>query len=178
VNVQSVQMFVALLAVAAILGTVVLLLSHLLAGRVALADAILDQVRDAGLWLVFTLTGTSMLGSLYFSEVAHYAPCKLCWYQRIAMYSLAIVFLVAAIRKDKAIAPYGITLAAIGSAISVYHYLVEWFPTLESNVCAVDVPCTTVWFRRFGFVSLPFMALCAFVSSIVVLITLMRSPHH
>jgi len=178
VNVQSVQMFVALLAIAAILGTLVLLVAHALTGRVALADAILDQVRESALWLVFTLTGTSMLGSLYFSEVAHYAPCKLCWYQRIAMYSLAIIFLVAAIRKDKHIAPYGITLATIGAAISIYHYLVEWFPTLESNVCAIDVPCTTVWFRRFGFVSLPFMALCAFVSSIVVLITLMRSPRH
>jgi hypothetical protein len=48
---------------------------------------------------------------------------------------------------------------------------VEWYPTLESNVCAIDVPCTTIWFREFGFVTLPFMALCGFVSIIILLST-------
>ena len=77
---------------------------------------------------------------------------------------------VALIRRTRDAVPYVITLALIGVAVSTYHYLVEWYPTLESNVCSVDVPCTTVWFREFGFVSLPFMALIGFVTIVTVLV--------
>ena len=84
--------------------------------------------------------------------------------------------LVAIVRKNKVAArqevtPYAVSLAAVGAVISLYHYLLEWNPTWESNVCAIDVPCTTIWFRRFGFVSLPFMALCGFVSVVILLCT-------
>lgn len=122
--------------------------------------------------LAWMVAATCMVGSLYFSESANYEPCKLCWYQRVCMYSIAIVLLVALIRRTRDIVPYVIILASIGTAVSVYHYLVEWYPTLESDVCSVSVPCTTVWFRRAGFVSLPFMALTGFVT----ILTLLAAP--
>ena len=89
---------------------------------------------------------------------------------------LAAIFGLALVRKNKVAArqevtPYAVSLAAVGAVISLYHYLLEWNPTWESNVCAIDVPCTTIWFRRFGFVSLPFMALCGFVSVVILLCT-------
>lgn len=131
-----------------------------------------------------------MFGSLWFSEAANYNPCKLCWYQRIAMYSLAVLLGVALVRRwwaarragdvsasQREITPYAIVLAALGSVVSTYHYLLEWNPTWESNVCSLDVPCTTIWFREFGFVSLSFMALCAYVSVIILLSTTYRSSH-
>jgi disulfide bond formation protein DsbB len=112
-----------------------------------------------------------MGGSLYFSEVADYVPCTLCWYQRIAMYPLAVVLLVAALRRDRAVRWYVGPIAAIGALISTYHYLVEWFPSLEGEgVCAVSVPCTTPWFRQFGFVTLSFMALCGFAAILVLIV--------
>ena len=120
--------------------------------------------------LAWMVAATCMVGSLYFSEAANYEPCKLCWYQRVCMYSIAIVLLVALIRRTRDIAPYVITLACIGTVISIYHYLVEWYPTLESDVCSLTVPCTTVWFRRAGFVSLPFMALTGFVTILSLLV--------
>jgi disulfide bond formation protein DsbB len=85
-----------------------------------------------------------------------------------------VILLVALVRKNKVAArhevtPYAVSLAAVGAVISLYHYLLEWNPTWESNVCAIDVPCTTIWFRSFGFVSLPFMALCGFVSVVILL---------
>jgi len=163
------QTFSALLAVAAMCGSVVLLACLTVARGTGFAGSVLAAVRDnaAALWLL--LAGTAMAGSLWFSEVADYAPCKLCWYQRIAMYSIAIVSLVALVRREaRVIAPYVLTLALVGLGISSYHYLLEWYPTLESGVCSVDVPCTTIWFRTFGFVTLPFMAGVAFVSTALV----------
>jgi hypothetical protein len=48
--------------------------------------------------------------------------------------------------------------------------LVESWPELESEgVCSMVVPCDFVWFRRLGFVTLPFMALCGFLAVIVLL---------
>lgn len=123
----------------------------------ALEDLRVDLERF-GVPLAFAVAATAMLGSLYFSEVAHFVPCALCWYQRIAMYSLAIILLVATIRGDRNIRVYGITLALVGLAVSTYHYLVEWYPTLETDVCSTGLSCSIVWFRSMGFMSLAYMA--------------------
>lgn len=162
---NAMQTFTALLALLALAGSFVFACARL-SGRLT----IVDVVRPHALWWAFVVAASSMLGSLYFSEVADYAPCKLCWYQRVAMYSLAIILLVAAIRRDRSVVPYAVPLAVIGLLVSTYHYLVEWFPTLETNVCSTDVPCTTVWFRTFGFVSLAFMAFCGFTAVVTVLL--------
>ena len=55
---------------------------------------------------------TAMVGSLYLSEGAHLPPCRLCWYQRIAMYSLAVILVVAVVRRDWNVRPYALTLGA------------------------------------------------------------------
>ena len=87
---------------------------------------------------------------------------------------LAVLLLIAAARRDHTIRRYAVPLAAIGAAISAYHYLIEWRPSLGTGTCDITAPCTVPWFRQFGFVSLPFMALCGFVA-IVALLTLDRS---
>jgi disulfide bond formation protein DsbB len=111
----------------------------------------------------------AMLGSLYFSEIAHYQPCTLCWYQRIAMYPLVLILGIAAWRRDLGVRVYAIPLAAVGAVISAYHYLLEWFPALDTGACTIGIPCTQVWFRQFGFVSLPLLALIAFLLVIAFL---------
>ena len=171
---ETVQIFSAILGLATLSAAVVTLVSLCVEKSKGWAQAWLLQIRSGALWLMCAVTGASMLGSLYFSEVVHYNPCKLCWYQRIVMYALAVIFLIAALRRDKAIARYSIVLASIGIVISTYHYLLEWFPTLESNVCSIDVPCTTIWFREFGFVTLSFMAGSAFIFVVSASLALMR----
>ena len=78
-----------------------------------------------------------MGGSLYYSEVAHYTPCALCWYQRIAMYPLVLLLGIAAFRRDIGIRLYAIPLAAIGAVISAYHYLLEWGIDVSRGACVV-----------------------------------------
>ena len=175
------QTFSALLAVGALVGSVVLAVG--LVFRPAVLDDVVLLARSSAARFVLLLAGVSMLGSLYFSEIAHYAPCKLCWYQRICMYSIAVLALVAVVRREsaarvRALAPYVLTLSLLGLCISTYHYLLEWFPQLESNVCSIDVPCTTVWFRKLGFVTLPGMAWAAFLGVALVMIAVLRAPAH
>jgi disulfide bond formation protein DsbB len=111
----------------------------------------------------------AMVGSLYLSEGAHFLPCALCWYQRIAMYSLAVLLTVAVVRRRTDVGVYAIPLATIGAAISSYHILVERFPRLESGVCKSTTPCTVIWTRRLGYLTIPTMALTAFVAIITLL---------
>jgi len=166
---QQAELFFSILTVAVIVGTFVLTLAALLAPFNPVLSRLVDSVRPFSLRLAATVAATCMAGSLYFSEVAGFLPCTLCWYQRIAMYSLAVVLTVAAIRRDTAIRWYALPLAGIGFAIATYHWLLERFPSIDAGACSASVPCEFVWFERFGFVTLPFMAMTGFAAVITLL---------
>ena len=166
---ETVQMFSALLATLAALGALVVFIAVFLGAR---GDVLLAGIREVAHWLAFSVAAAAMIGSLYFSEVGEFVPCKLCWYQRIAMYSLAVILLVAAVKRDHGVTKYALPLAVIGAGISTYHYLLEWFPSIETDVCSIDVPCTTIWFREFGFATLSFMALSGFLLIIALMVAL------
>lgn len=125
--------------------------------------SLLDEVSRLALWLAWLVALVTTLGSLYFSEIAHFTPCKLCWYQRIAMYPLAIVLLIAAKRRDNSVAWYVVPVATIGALFAVYQTQLQAFPHQHSSFCTLTEPCTVRYVWEFGFVSLPFMALSAFV---------------
>jgi disulfide bond formation protein DsbB len=166
--VETMQVVTTLCAIAAGAGALLLIVARLLAGSWPLAARWGAAVASARPVLTLIVAGGSMLGSLYFSEKAGYIPCRLCWFQRIAMYPIALVALVALIRRDRGARWYIMPMATIGALISTWHYLVEWHPTWEGTSCALFGPaCSDIWFRTWGFSTLAFMALCGFVSIIV-----------
>jgi disulfide bond formation protein DsbB len=171
--------FFSLLALAALSGAVVVAVVAVAARSdpEGAAAAVLDDIRPAALPLAAVVAATSMFGSLFFSEVLGYPPCTLCWYQRIAMYPLAPILGIAAVRGDLGIRPYAWVLAISGAVISLYHYVIQWVPDLDATSCAVDNPCTAVFVREFGFVSIPFMALCGFFAIIVLLVAAGNPAH-
>lgn len=116
------------------------------------------------LWLAFVVSGTATAGSLFFSEVANFVPCELCWYQRIFMYPLAIVTLLAALANDHRIARYLLPLPVIGASVSVYHLLVENGVVHEAQSCRISAPggCAIKWINEFGYVTIPTLALTGF----------------
>jgi disulfide bond formation protein DsbB len=161
---DTAEVFFALLALVAAAGAVGIVAAGLLATPSSLAATVIDMFAGPALPLAAVVAATCMGGSLYFSEVADFVPCTLCWYQRIAMYPLAVILTVAAFRHDRLIRNYVVPLAGIGAVISLYHYIIEWFPEAETGVCSTTIPCSVQWFDPvFGFVSLPFMALCGFL---------------
>ena len=115
------------------------------------------------------------LGSLYFSERAGFVPCELCWFQRIAMYPLAVILTIAAIRRDDDIRVYALPVAAVGLAIAVYHVQLQWFPD-QSSFCEVTNPCSGRWVEAFGWMTIPQMAAIAFTAIIGLLAV--AHPHH
>ena len=142
--------------------------------RPALAVAF-DSVAGAALWLAWLVAIVTTLGSLYFSLVAHFQPCELCWYQRICMYPLAVILPIAAWRRDRGIWRYVAPQVAVGIAIAAYHSQLQAFPS-QSSFCSVAVPCTVRYVWEFGFVSLPLMDLAAFLFIGSMLLVARRSP--
>jgi disulfide bond formation protein DsbB len=173
--------FFALLTVVANVTTIALwalaLLSH--TGHAARErwHAVRALLGDIGLPLVAVVAATTMAGSLYLSEGAHLLPCKLCWYQRSAMYPLAVVLVVGAVRRDWGVRPYALALALIGPVISAYHYLIERRPSLEvGSSCDPNNPCTLTLVWKFHYISIPFMALSAFALVATVLFAARPDP--
>ena len=127
-----------------------------------------DWLRDdLALPTAAVITGVATVGSLWMSEVAGYAPCVLCWYQRIAMYPLPLVLGIAAWRGDHDARWTVVPLASIGAVISVWHLAIERVPGL-AGPCDPAAPCTVLWVEEFGVLTLPAMALVGFLAAIVL----------
>jgi disulfide bond formation protein DsbB len=116
------------------------------------------------LWLGFLVAALATGGSLFFSEVAHYAPCELCWYERICMYPLAIVLLLMALANDYRAARYLLPLPIVGAGLAAYHVLVERGVVSQSKECVLSAPggCATKWIDQLGYVTIPVLTLTAF----------------
>ena len=170
---ETISLFLALLATlsqAAVAVAIVLAVAGRRSRRVGAVRTAVDRaIGDQALTLAFVVATVAMVGSLYFSEGAHFPPCRLCWYQRICMYPLVPLLGIAAWRKDAGIRVYAAALAGIGAVISTYHVVLERYPTLESGVCDPTNPCTLIWVRRFGYLTIPTMALSGFAVILTLL---------
>lgn len=165
---ETMRMFFSMAAIVANIATIGLLIVILVSkGR---DDNPLAVLSDLTLWLAGGVAIVATLGSLYLSESVGLIPCKWCWFQRIAMYPLAIILPVAAFRRDHKARLYGVILAAIGGGIAVYHRLLQAFPSLDSGSCSTVGPsCSAPLIKMFGFVTIPYMALSAFALILVLL---------
>ena len=135
-------------------------------------EAVRGSVSDYELWLVVLVAGIATLGSLFFSEIADFTPCKLCWFQRIFMYPLAIVAPLMALARDHRAARYLLPLPVLGAAVSVYHILIERGIVEQARTCLISAPggCATKWIEEFGYVTIPTLALTGFVLCFALLV--------
>jgi disulfide bond formation protein DsbB len=155
---------VALLALVALVAAVGLLGYRLIRGPQAAGI-----LGDKAIWLAWLVALVATVGSLIYSEVIHFEPCRLCWFQRIAMYPMAIILLVGGIRREAQVKLYVLPFALVGLGISVYHYLIQTFPNLEGGSCDPDNPCSNIFVSVFGFMTIPFMAGAGFIVIAVLL---------
>ncbi len=123
------------------------------------------------IFLAFLVASIATLGSLFFSEIMEFIPCTMCWYQRIFMYPLVLIFLVNLLYPDEKVFKYSISLVLVGLLFSIYHNLLMWGIIPETIVpCKQGVPCSTKYFNYFGFINIPFLSLVSYTSILVLLI--------
>jgi len=135
-------------------------------------SAIGQWLSRQGIVLAFWISLAAVLGSLFYSEIAGFKPCELCWYQRIFMYPQVILLGIAWLKKEAAIIRYSLTLAALGATFSLYHNYISLGGqplTACATFTTVGVSCLQRYVFEFGYITIPLMALTAFALIILIL---------
>ena len=138
-------------------------------------------LRGSELWIAFVIALLATAGSLFFSEYSNFIPCKLCWYQRYAMYPLVPILLLAAIFKHRLVAWFALAVAVVGAGVATWHRYVEANPSLESQGCKTSGGggCATNWLfglAPLDYITVPTLALTAFALIIFFLLLALLPP--
>lgn len=137
-----------------------------------------DQTSNANwniLFICWLLATTSTMGSVFFSHVMEFAPCVLCWYQRICLFPLVILLAVGLFSFDKSAVKYTLPLVIAGWLTALYHTLLYAGIIPKSlQPCTQGVSCTEEYINLFGFITIPMLSLLSFSMIMALLIILHR----
>lgn len=115
------------------------------------------------------------LGSLFFSEQMGFIPCTMCWYQRILMYPLCVFLGLAFYWGDKRMYRYVLPISVLGMIIAGYHYALQKVPAMKQfEMCTSGVPCSGEYINALGFITIPFLSLCAFTLITISMLVLRK----
>ncbi len=115
-------------------------------------------VRSHSLYFAWLVALVSVFGSLYYGEVLGMEPCRLCWYQRIGMFPLALFLGIATYRNDRKLAIYCFPLIVFGGLFALYQSFMQLFPFLKiAAICGEASPCSIAGNMPY----LSFLAFCA-----------------
>ena len=120
-------------------------------------------------WLV---AASATLGALFMSEVMGFAPCVLCWWQRIFMFPLVLILALGLFPFDRTVLRYALPLAAVGLLVAGFHVLLTMGIIPETLApCRDGIPCKTLQVEWFGFVTIPLLSFFAFLVLTLLLVT-------
>jgi len=162
---EAVTLFFALLSLLVVVGIVALLVDLVTPANLG----IIDFVRPLSLELAAAIATTSMLGSLYLSEIANYSPCRLCWIQRYFMYPAAFLLIAAVFTKNQVLKWISFLLALCGLGVSSFHRY-EQAAGHSGDFCDPLNPCSDVFVLEFGFVTIPTMAGIGFAGILAMIL--------
>ncbi len=139
-----------------------------------------NSVTASSAWLLvfaaWLVAAGSTLGALFFGEVMQFPICRLCWYQRVLMFPLALILPMGLFPFDPKVVRYALPLALPGLGVAVFHQLLVAGVIPESiQPCTQGIPCSTTVVAWFGFVTIPWLSIAAFASIVALLVAAHRS---
>jgi len=145
---------------------------------VAMTDKQLTTLQPL-LWVgIFFQSLVAMVGSLYYStfgdpvanwvtgnlfQLNGFTPCELCWFARILMYPIVFISYIGIAKKDRRFTEYLLPLVALGIPLELYHYAIQKLPIETFFTCSSANPCNALQVDYFGFITIPFLCLVAFL---------------
>lgn len=120
---------------------------------------------DNGFKLAFIVALVSSLGSLFYSDILGYEPCKFCWFQRIFMYPQVIFLGIALWRKEWNLYYHSIVFSVIGGLLALNHYILQTTGSsiLPCSAVGYSVSCSKVFVMHLGYITIPLMAFSGFL---------------
>lgn len=171
--VPAVATFLAILTALTDIG---ILLYFLSVPLTTLRNRVLSTIAPFARILAFLVALAATSGSLFYSEIAQYTPCLLCWWQRIFMYPQVLLIALGIMKNDKHIADYSIGMSTVGFVIALYHYYIQLGGKtfLTCGQVGYSASCTERFTMEFGYITIPMMSLTAFAA----ILLLMRISKH
>lgn len=151
---------------------IVVILFLLFVQKSNLSRKVLKIFYKNALFFAFIIALAATLGSLFYSEIAGYEPCKLCWFQRVFMFPQVILLGMGIKNKDKYLANCSLALSFLGALIAFYHSLLQ-FNLTQSLPCSAlisSVSCSQRFVVELGYITIPIMTLTAFLLIISLLL--------
>ncbi len=133
-------------------------------------SAFLDFIEKHFLIIAFLVSLFATLFSLVYSEIIGFAPCQLCWWQRVFMFPQVFLFGIALWNKEKKVIKYSIPLLCVGFVVAVYQNFIYYFGTTSNVSCGSSgVSCFEHLVSEFGgYISIPMLALTSFFALLVL----------
>ncbi len=134
---------------------------------------ILNLLQNNSYLIAFIVALIATSGSLFYSEIAKFTPCILCWYQRILMYPQVILFFIALWKNEKNTVDYHLALSIIGGIIALYHYLLQIgvIPKfINCSTIGYSIDCAEKFTMNFGYITIPLMSFTAFALIVILMI--------
>lgn len=141
--------------------------------RIGNGRAFANFIGERAVLLSFLVALAATGGSLFYSDIAGFAPCLLCWWQRIFLYPQTILLLIALIVKDRHVRLHSIVLSSIGALIGLYHTFITFGGEGIIPCSATGPSCTTLYFLNYGYITIPTMSLTVFI----LILLFMLSPN-
>lgn len=117
----------------------------------------------------------SIAGSLIYQLVYETPVCELCWWQRIFLYPVSVITLVALWYKSRETHVTVAILSAFGLWYALYHYYYHFQGfvlgnklTLPCSYGGLMPACTDSPILIFGFATIPFLGIMVFGSMLIL----------
>lgn len=132
----------------------------------------LDLLKDNFLLIGFGISVFSSLFPLVYSEIIGFAPCALCWWQRVFMFPAMFLFTVALWTNDRKVIRYAAPILSAGILVSFYHNFFYYFGESSALPCdASGISCYQRLVSEFGgYISIPMMSLTAYFALLSLLV--------
>lgn len=176
-HLQTINLLFALAGLALLSGTVLLWWDYFYNQQ----RLFVQHIAAYAWWIILAVLWGGVATTLLYSEVLGFVPCSLCWLQRVALYSQALMSIVAVRSRDTVFFPlYGIVLSGFGFLVAVYQYVYQAIPD-EVRVngvlpCLADgsADCSETIMTVFGFVTFPFLSAMMFVCLLTLFMHMRR----
>lgn len=165
---NTVLAILTIIGIVGIVKWVILLAAHKHAKKLRLYRWFIDK--KVWFWAGFIFSLIAVAGTLVYSEIIGLEPCRLCWFQRIFMYPTMLLLGLGLIRKDMNVVPYVKMLTLGGIGVAAYQYIVQMVPGVDAACGAAGASCSERLVFEFGFVTIPFMGLVAFLMIFVLML--------
>jgi disulfide bond formation protein DsbB len=128
---------------------------------------LLEKVYNHSGAILATIFISSAIGSIVYEYVLGFEPCLLCWYQRIAIFGIAILSLTGKLKTNRTLQNQVIVFSVLGLIVALLHNYIDIFPS-GLDICGTGVSCLKRYVAVFGYITIPMMSFTVLLSGLLL----------